>query len=82
MRFHAPSGGFILAAEELRRASDNARYALRNIRRAAGLPLTPYPDPVCLTPAEHAQRGVLDAMKSVGVDMGAEWGHQLDLTEQ
>ena len=57
-------------------------YAIRSIRELAGLPLDKYEQKGPLTAADHAQKGILDAAKLMGIDMGAEWGERLDVRRE
>jgi hypothetical protein len=81
MKYHAPSKGFTVTSDELEHAVGSLTYALRHIRKLAGLPLDRYKKGCCLDDAEHAQRGILDAARKLGIDMGAEWGSDLDLRD-
>jgi hypothetical protein len=72
---------FEITVENLDMAYLAIRYALRNVRQIADLPMDRYDKGrhEALTPADHAQRGILDIAKMIGIDMGAEWGDQIDL---
>lgn len=80
MRFHAPTQRFTVSHQDLTAAVHSMQYAIRNIRELAGLPMTRYSREGPLTPADHAQKGIIDAAKSLGIDMGAEWGNELDVS--
>lgn len=60
-------------------AIHSIRYALRHIRSMAGLPMDKYKSDGALTHADHAQRGIIQACERLGIDLGAEWGNELDL---
>jgi hypothetical protein len=47
----------------------------------AGLPLDKYRQDGPLSNADHAQRGIIDAAKKLGIDLGADWGSDLDLRD-
>ena len=79
MKYHAKSKQFTVNATDLNIASDCLFHALRSIRKASNLTLDRYKQDGCLTHADHAQKGVLDAAEMLGIDMGAKWGHELDL---
>lgn len=81
MKYHAPSKGFTVSREEMEQAASLLLYSLRHIRFLAKLPLDRYKTEGGLDDAEHAQRGILEAAAKLGIDMGAEWGHDLDLRE-
>jgi len=79
MKYHAPTNQFTVAAADLQSAVYSLTYAMRHIRHMAGLPLDKYRQDGPLSDADHAQRGIIDAAKKLGIDMGAEWGSELDL---
>lgn len=81
MKYNAKTKGFSVTAEEMKLAAGSFYYALRHIRQLAGLPLDRYKSDGPLDHAAHAQRGILDAAKTLGIDLGAEWGEDLDLRE-
>lgn len=80
MNYHAPTKQFTVAVKDLEHAAGSLRYAMRHIRLMAGLPMTPHKRDGALTSADHAQKGILDAAKALGLDMGAEWGEMIDLS--
>lgn len=81
MLFHAPTGRFVVSQEGLRSCSDQLLFAIKQIRLSAGLPLEPYPRQTELSPADHAQKSIIDAATAVGIDLGARWGNELDLRD-
>ncbi len=34
-----------------------------------------------LTDFDHAERGIISGLKSLGININAEWGNNLDLTD-
>lgn len=80
MKYHAPTGQFTVSQMDLESAAHGFIYAIRNIRDLAGLPHSKYKRDGSLTPADHAQKGIIDAAKSLGIDLGAEWGEDLDVS--
>lgn len=80
MKYHAPTRQMTVEFGQLDRAALNAIFAIRNIRKMAGLPLTKYESPGLLEPADHAQKAIIEAMNALGVDLGAVWGHELDVS--
>ena len=81
MKFHAPTGQFTISADAMKRASMSLLYAMGHIRDLEKKPRTPYKLKGGLTPGEHACKGIIDAAKDLGIDLGADWGYQLDLSE-
>lgn len=82
MKFHARTQQFTVSQNDLAMAVANLEYAIRHIREMAGLPMGKYAREGLLTDADHAQKGILDAAKALGIDMGAEWGNELDLSRE
>lgn len=81
MRYNAQSESFEISPENLKLAAYALEHALHHIRKIAGLPLDKYERTGCLTSADHAQKGIIDAGKAVGIYLGADWGNELDLRE-
>lgn len=82
MMFHAPTGRMVLPADALKRGADHLRWALKNIREAAGLPLDRYErEPGPLQHADFAQIAIIEAAEAIGIDLGATRHefHKLDL---
>lgn len=55
--------------------------AIRNVKKAAGLPLAPYKHDKALEYADHAMKNILDGAERLGIDLGARWGNELDSTQ-
>lgn len=81
MKYHAPTNQFTVEAGDLQSAAYSLTYAMRHIRHTAGLPLDRYRQDGPLSNADHAQRGIIDAAKKLGIDLGADWGSDLDLRD-
>lgn len=80
MKYHAPTKQFTVSCDKLEYAAFCALDALKNIRRLDDLPMTKYERVGALSLADMAQKSILDAMTAIGIDLGAEWGNQLDLS--
>lgn len=81
MKYHAPTNSFTLDHGNLREAANTLLYAMRKIREISGLPLTKYDRDGILTDADHAQKAIINAANTLGIDLGAKWGNELDLTD-
>jgi hypothetical protein len=81
MQYHAPTGKFVVAQDGLQACASGLRFAIKQIRLTAGLPLEPYARDSALTPADHAQKAIIDAAAAVGIDLGARWGSELDVRD-
>lgn len=82
MKYDPLKNKITITTEEAQMAAGCLMYALRSIRESAGLPLDKYERDGMLEPADHAQRGILEAAKYLGMDLGAEWGNELDLRRE
>jgi hypothetical protein len=78
MKYHAPTQAFTVEPEHLAQSTGYALYAIRKIKEAAGLPLTPYKRTVALNNPDFAMRGIIDAFQRLGIDLGAQWGNDID----
>ena len=81
MLFHAPSKRLTFSTKEVERASFYLRNAIKNIRVACKRPLTPYKYDGPLRNDDFAMKSILDAAKELGIDLGAEWGAELDVSD-
>ncbi len=81
MKFSAVHNALIISPKELEAFANEIRYAMARTRILLKVPLTTRSRGECpLTDIDHLERSMIDACKSIGVDLGCEWGHQLDLT--
>lgn len=79
MQYEPLSDKLTITTEEAKRAAYSMLYAIRSIRLAVNLPLDKYEQKGPLEPADHAMKGILDAAASLGMDLGARWGNELDV---
>jgi hypothetical protein len=82
MKYHAPTKQFTVSPDALARASSSLLYAMGHIRDMAKKPRKPYKSDGALTPCDYACKGIIDAAKDLGINLGADWGHELDLTSE
>lgn len=80
MTFDPMKGLIQVHPEDAKTACLNLLCAIRNIKRAAGLPLTPYKSDGSLTNADHAMHNILTGAEHLGIDLGARWGNEIDST--
>lgn len=81
MKYDPKSNTFHISATDMQLAFHSLLYSMRNIRKMAGLPLDKYKHDGPLTDACYAQKGILDAANHLGIEMGGEWGEEIDLRE-
>lgn len=80
MKYHAQSDQLTVSHEQLRIASSHFYYAIRKIKETAGMPLHPYKRDGCLVHHDHAMCGIISAAQALGIDLGANWGNDIDST--
>lgn len=80
MTFNAKNGLLQMSPDDVKCAAGNFLCAIRNIKRAANLPLTPYKHDGPLSYADHAMHNILDGAEHLGIDLGARWGNEIDST--
>lgn len=81
MKYHAPTGQFTITQKSLEYAAHSFIGAIRHIREISGRPLTKYKVDGPLEAPEFAQQRIIDAAKNLGIDLGSEWGNELDVSE-
>ena len=79
MEYNFVTKGFTITERHIKSASYKFINALRYIRKMNGLPLDRYHSDGVLTEADQAMKGVIDGAKHLGINLGAEWGNELDL---
>jgi hypothetical protein len=81
MTFNAKNGKLQVSPDDAQRAGNCFLYAIRKIKESSGKPLTPYKhDMRPIDDAEHAMHGILSGAESLGLDLGARWGNEIDST--
>jgi len=81
MRFHAPTKAITIPIADIERASFYFLNAIKNIRIASKRPLTPYKQDGALRTDDYAMKSLLDGAAAIGIDLGAEWGNELDVSD-
>jgi len=81
MKFHAPTGQFTVNKKDLEYAAHTLLNTIKHIREMNGLPLTKYKREGLLEASDFAQKNIIDAAKALGIDLGAEWGNELDVSD-
>ena len=80
MKFHASSGEFTVPLTDLKSAAGAMYYAIAKIRQMSKKPLTRYERSGALQPCDHAMKAIIEAAEAMGIDLGARWGNELDVT--
>lgn len=81
MEYSAVHNKFLVTPEDLERFSIEIKYAMADIRKELKVPLHPRKKDGGLERIDHIERNILSACKSIGINLGAEWGDKLDLSE-
>jgi hypothetical protein len=80
MNYNPLKGVIQISPEEAKRGAEYLLYAIRKIKVAGGLPLTPYKHDDPLSDYDFAMHGILDGAKALGMDLGGSWGNEIDST--
>ncbi len=80
MKYHAPTKSLTVDTKAYEDASFYFLYAMRKIRESAGLPLTAYSRDGVLQGPDHAMKGIIDGANKLGIDLGADWGNEIDVS--
>jgi hypothetical protein len=79
MTYNFQAKSFTVEAKDLEFAAMSFMYAIKHIRLASGLPLDKYKNEKCLEHPDFAMKGIIDGARVLGIDLGAEFGEQLDV---
>lgn len=80
MQYHAPTNQFTISADDMKRASSLLRWSIRNIRDAHNLDPKGYKNEGPMEAPQFAETGILDAAKTLGIDLGADRYGKLDVS--
>ena len=81
MEYHAPTKQFTVSPKDIEYTAENLLTVIRHIRQLGNRPLTKYAPEGALEEPEFAQQRVIEAAKTLGIDLGAQWGYQLDVSD-
>jgi hypothetical protein len=81
MKYSAIHQKFIIDEGELKRASHMLLHTMKRSRILAGVPLGKRKSEGALTNLDYVEMGIIEIAKAIGIDLGAEWGHDIDLTD-
>ena len=82
MTYDAKKKAVVIPVADLDRVEGNIIYALRHIRQVSGRPLTPHKRPAQMDDYDHINAAIMNIAKSIGLEMGAEWAEELDVTQK
>jgi len=80
MKYHAPTKQLTVAHSDLEYCCHALRHSLRHIRDMAGLPHGKYVISYPMSDADHAQAGIFEAAKALGIDLGSDRFNELDVS--
>jgi len=81
MKYHAPTGQFTISQKSIEYVSHSLLGAIKHIREISDRTLTKYKVEGPLGAPEFAQQRIVDAAKNIGIDLGSEWGNELDVSD-
>jgi hypothetical protein len=82
MKYSALHKSIIVETDDLNRSIDGILWAMKKYRLACNVPLTKRQNKKGhLSDFDLAERELLQGLKTIGIDMGADWGKDLDLSD-
>ena len=81
MKYHAPTGQFTVSANELERAADSLRWAIKHIRLGHKLDPKGSDRPGPMEDPDFAEAGIIDAAITLGIDLGSDRPGKLDVSD-
>ncbi len=80
MKFHQPTGQFVVPQDKIAFVANSLRFALQRIRASGGRPMEPY-DVLDLTECDHAQAAIMDVARALEIDLGHHRFNKVDLRD-
>jgi len=81
MKYSAIHQKFIIDEGEIKRASFMLLHTMKRARILAGVTLGKRKSDGGLTNLDYVESSIIETAKAIGIDLGAEWGYEIDLTE-
>lgn len=81
MKYHAPTNQFTISPDDLRRAADALRYAIKHIRLGHGLDPKGFSRTGPMEDPDFAEAGIMDAAAALGIDLGSERPGKIDVSD-
>lgn len=81
MKYHAPTDQFTVSSDDLRRAADALRWAIKHIRLGHGLDLKGFSRSGPMEHPDFAEAGILDAAAALGIDLGNALPGKIDVSD-
>jgi len=79
MKYSAVHKQLIVTPKDLGEAADSILWAMKRYRDLAGIPLK-RSKPDSLEDIDFAEKEMLEGLGKIGIDLGAKWGYELDLS--
>ena len=81
MKYSPKHQAFIIDQASLNLVSNCLLYAMKKARQVAGIPAGRREMEGALQPIDHCEKAIIDAAKAINIELGADWGSELDLTD-
>ena len=81
MKYSPLHKSLIIDQQSIQYLADSILYSMKKYRQITNTPLGKRDHDGPLTDMDHAERGIIEGLKGFGIDLGIEWGHQLDLSD-
>jgi len=79
LQYHAQVKAFVIPSDAFEDISRHIYAAMKGIREVAGLPMDQYEVKGSLSQADHAQQRLISLANSIGINLGSDWAHEIDL---
>lgn len=82
MKYSPIHKSLIIQQKDLQGVSDSMLFAMRRYRIITNTPLGKRENDGPLSEVDHAEKGIIDGLKSIGIDLGVSWGWELVYNEK
>ena len=80
MKYSAIHKSFLISPDELERATEDIKFAMKTVRAMQGVTLQKRASSGPLEEIDHFERSMLRLAETFGIDFGVQWGCDLDLS--
>jgi len=81
MNYNPIKGVIQITPDEAKSGALYLLNAIKQIKKSAGIPLTPCERNDILQPPDFAMKSIIEAAERLGMDLGGRWGNEIDSTK-
>ena len=81
MMYSPKHDAFLITQKDLKMCAMEIKYAMKKARQIAGVSIGIRKCEGGLEPIDHLEKGLIEMATSLGIDFGASWGSEIDLTD-